>query len=158
MASKLYMLVMSVMFALLSKTGHSGTHLDRPWFDWAGGSVPYYFNVSFLRRFSPVLLTVSRWPSPMTTGQWFYHFEAIYNSIVSTLFSQYMFYHSGIISKQLILFKISILILNSTKNKNTNINRNFFYKKVSENLSSSFIHCKRIRKSMSWHFTQSLRL
>ena len=23
-----------------------GTHLDKPWFNWEGGSVPYYFNVS----------------------------------------------------------------------------------------------------------------
>ena len=45
MASKLYMLVMSVVFGLLTKTGHCGTHLDRPWFDWDGGRVPYYFNV-----------------------------------------------------------------------------------------------------------------
>ena len=48
MASKLYMLVMSVvLIGLLTKTAHCGTHLDRPWFDWAGGRVPYYFNVSF---------------------------------------------------------------------------------------------------------------
>ena len=58
MASKLYMLVMSVVFGLLTKTGHCGTHLDRPWFDWDGGRVPYYFNVkvSLLR---PLRVTVS---------------------------------------------------------------------------------------------------
>ena len=61
MASKLYMLVMSVMFGLLIKTHHCGTHLDKPWFNWAGGRVPYYFNVSFIMRFSTTyLLTVSR--------------------------------------------------------------------------------------------------
>ena len=48
MASKLYMLVMSVVFGLLTNTGHCGTHLDKPWFNWEGGRVPYYFNVSFL--------------------------------------------------------------------------------------------------------------
>ena len=46
MASKLYMLVMSVVFGLLTKTGHCGTHLDKPWFNWEGGKVPFYFNVS----------------------------------------------------------------------------------------------------------------
>ena len=50
MASKLYMLVMSVMFGLLARTSHCGTHLDKPWFDWAGGRVPYYFNVSLTLR------------------------------------------------------------------------------------------------------------
>ena len=46
MASKLYMLVVSVVFGLLTRSGHCGTHLDKPWFDWVGGRVPYYFNVN----------------------------------------------------------------------------------------------------------------
>ena len=45
MACKLYMLEMLVL-CVLTRTAHSGTHLDRPWFDWAGGRVPYYFNVT----------------------------------------------------------------------------------------------------------------
>ena len=45
MASKLYMLVMSLLSVLLSSV-HCGTHLDKPWFKWEGGRVPFYFNVS----------------------------------------------------------------------------------------------------------------
>ena len=43
MASKLYMLVMSLLSLLSSVQG--GTHLDKPWFKWEGGRVPFYFNV-----------------------------------------------------------------------------------------------------------------
>ena len=62
MASKLYMLgqklivknlsylnyyfsVMSVLASFQSFI-ECGTHLDKPWFNWEGGVVPYYFNVS----------------------------------------------------------------------------------------------------------------
>ena len=62
MASKLYMLgqkalllyihnfknyftVMSVLASFQSFI-ECGTHLDKPWFNWEGGIVPYYFNVS----------------------------------------------------------------------------------------------------------------
>lgn len=62
MASKLYMLgqkliviyihhietyfaVMSVLASFQSFI-ECGTHLDKPWFNWERGVVPYYFNVS----------------------------------------------------------------------------------------------------------------
>lgn len=45
MASKLCMLVMSVLASFQSFI-ECGTHLDKPWFNWEGGVVPYYFNVS----------------------------------------------------------------------------------------------------------------
>ena len=52
MASKLYMLVMSLLSVLLSSV-HCGTHLDKPWFKWEGGRVPFYFNVSLTLKLFP---------------------------------------------------------------------------------------------------------
>jgi len=45
MASKLCMLVMSLL-CVLPRIVDGGTHLDKPWFKWTEGKVPYYFNVT----------------------------------------------------------------------------------------------------------------
>ena len=45
MAGKLYMLVM-FLISVLCGLVDCGTHLDKPWFKWTEGRVPYYFNVS----------------------------------------------------------------------------------------------------------------
>merc|ERR1719499_440795 len=42
MESKLYLLVVSILYTLVD----CGTHLDKPWFRWSNGKVPYYFNAS----------------------------------------------------------------------------------------------------------------
>jgi len=46
MASKLYMLVMPITLLSLASFSECGTHLDKPWFNWEGGKVPFYFNAT----------------------------------------------------------------------------------------------------------------
>ena len=40
------LIVGSVAFILTAVGVEAGTHLDKPWFRWSGGKVPYFFNVS----------------------------------------------------------------------------------------------------------------
>merc|ERR1712106_679343 len=37
---------MAVTILYLSSMAQSGTHLDKPWFRWSGGKVPFFFQVS----------------------------------------------------------------------------------------------------------------
>jgi len=37
---------MVVTILYLSSMAQSGTHLDKPWFRWSGGKVPFFFQVS----------------------------------------------------------------------------------------------------------------
>jgi len=45
MASKLYLLVVSMLCTFNTFT-EGGTHLDKSWFRWSGGRVPFYFNAT----------------------------------------------------------------------------------------------------------------
>ena len=56
-------LSMLVTVLYLSSKVQSGTHLDKPWFRWSGGRVPYFFQVN-IRLITDLSFTISKVMQP----------------------------------------------------------------------------------------------